>query len=611
MFDFYLDGIQVKEPESFTNISFEKKRNDELFGFIQKKSAGVPDRLIGAGQIKFTEDKAVQILKAAKEKSGYGAKVTFKILYLSLIAYEGSIDFWESEWYSNSIVVKFLDDISVLKFIANIDNRYQLTTNAFQTLSSTGIVGKATHEIIDTLFTFKKKTKVSVNYSHPIPFEVISGSSNANVSPITSFSQILPLYTNDAEKKTVSIKGDIYFNVKTSNSGSFELKLNDLIIQEFVSDLTPADEIGIIDKTITLQPYESITISINSLVDSEDTEFIYDVENTTLSINEIKDNLVDTEVPVLSSFDAFSQLINKSTDGELELESTFLQTLRHDITNGRNLRGVPDVINCSFSELFADYNKMYCLFLNIEDKKVIIEQRINLKKKGNNSGLDRNRIDSEVYIPNVMFLYSSVKAGFKEWKGENALSNQEVNSYVEFNTNIFSRQNTLDLVCNSIGSGLLIEEIRQKQFGKISTEQQNKYDDMLVNLIPNDGADNYSNSGLNQDIRNLSIRPYQMLLNWAAVLGGFEYWEFISGLGNYNSTINGVSQTKTIEEFGNIIGQNFWNINYKCDLSEYTSLGDVISWTDTLGIDRTGILYQAEWGTDKKMFLQIMENETL
>jgi len=608
MYTFYLDNTQVAEPESFTNINFEKLRNSKYFGFILRNVG----RVLGAGQIKFTEEKAVAILKAAKKKYGYGAQVKYRVNYMDAFAYEGTVDFWNSEWYAESVVVTFTDGSPTVKFLNNTTKRYQITPNTFQTLSSTGIVGKTTHKIIDSLTTFKKKTKNPVNYSHPVPFQTAEGSSNSSVNPIIDFSQILPLYTNSEEKKKVSIKAAIYFNVKTSNGGDFVLKLNDLIVQEFASDLTPSDEIGIIDKTITLEPNQTITISIQSVVDSSDTQFIYDAELSTLSINEIKDNLADTQVPVISSYDLISQLVNKTSEGSLTLQSTFLKSLSHDWTNGRNLRGVSDVINCSFDDVYEDLNRMYCLYCTIDKDKIVIERRVNIKKLGKKSNLDRNRIVGEVNTPNTDMLFSSVIAGYKNWQGDAALSNQEVNARLEFQSNLFGIENVLNLECNCIASGILIEEIRQSQFGKVSTDQQKKYDDTLVSLIPNDGTGKYISSGLNQDLRNLSIRPRQMMLNWAAVLGGYLYWEFTSGLGNYKASIDLEIQSKTIDSFGNVIGSAFWDLSYQCELSEYSTIGEVISWLDTHGDLQEQILWQAQWATgNKTMVIQGMGNETL
>jgi len=84
MYSFYLDKTKVEEPESFTNISFEKKRDEKYFGFILRKQGIV--KVVGAGQVKFTEPKAVAILKAAKEKDGYGAIVKFTVYFEDKLA---------------------------------------------------------------------------------------------------------------------------------------------------------------------------------------------------------------------------------------------------------------------------------------------------------------------------------------------------------------------------------------------------------------------------------------------------------------------------------------------------------------------------------------------
>jgi hypothetical protein len=619
MFTFYLDDTEVREPESFTNIVFEKKREDKFFGFILRREASVFERtalgqVLGAGQIKFTEEKAVAILKAAKEKYGYGAVVKFSVYYEQHLAYDGVVNFWGSTEFPESFIVTFTDGAPSVKFLTNINKKYQIATNAFQTLSSTGIVGKTTHEILETLNIYKRKTQAAVNYSHAIPFEATEGSSKANVSPITDFDQILPLYTNDDEKKVVSVKGQIYFNVKTSNSGSFQIQLNDLIIQQYASDLTPNDEVCIIDRNITLQPNETITIKVVSLNDSSDTEFIYNTENTTLSIYEVKDNVKPTEVPVISSFDLMDALIKKASDNTLELESTFLKTLKHDWTNGKNLRGVNAVLNCTLMDVYGDMDKQYCLYTTVTDTKVVIERRRDVIKKGSKSVLYRDRLTAESKSPNVDFLFSSIKVGYKNWQGDAALSAQEVNATMEYQSNLFGRENVLDLECDSIAAGILIEEIRQLQFGKVSTEQQKKYDETLINLIPDDGADNYKNFGLNQDSRNLSIRPLAQLLNWAEVMGGYLSWDFTSGVGNYTALINNKPQNQSIKTFGNIVGAAFWSLDYNCELYEYKNIGDVIQWRDTLGNEHEGILWQAEWQVvsgGKVMFLEIMENETI
>lgn len=265
-------------------------------------------------------------------------------------------------------------------------------------------------------------------------------------------------------------------------------------------------------------------------------------------------------------------------------------------------------------DVYADIDKQYCLYATVTDTKVVIERRRDVVKKGSKSVLDRDRLTAESKSPNVDFLFSSIKVGYKNWQGEAALSAQEVNATMEYESNLFGRENVLNLECDSIASGILIEEIRQLQFGKVSTEQQKKYDETLINLIPDDGADNYKNFGLNQDSRNLSIRPYAQLLNWAEVMGGYLSWTFTSGVGNYAALINNKPQNESIKSFGNIVGAGFWSLDYNCELYEYKNIGDVIQWRDTLGNEHEGILWQAEWQVvngGKVMFLEIMENETI
>lgn len=602
MYRFYLDRTEVAEPESFTNISFEKKRDEKYFGFILRRKGIV--KVVGAGQVKFTEEKAVAILRAAKERDGYGAIVKFVVYYQDTLAYEGTVNFWNAEFYNESVVVTFSDDANAVKFTANASTKYQIETNTTQTLGSSGVIGKTTHQISPTLKTFRKKTPSNTDFSHVVPFQLVSGSSNANVNQITSFDSILPIYTNDSEKKTVSIDASIFVNARAGSN--IRLKVNELVIFEYPLTTTATDYIWTIDKTITLQPYETVTIKVVSVSDDDDVLFIYDSEKTVLSINEVKD-VKDTAVNCISTFDLLSGLVNKATDGALRLNSYFISTLSHDWTNGKNLRGVSSVITTSFDDLFTELNKMYCLYCTITDTEVIIEQRKDIAKKGTKSYLDRDNITSEVKTPNRDFLYSNVKVGYKNWQLDSALSNQEVNAYMEYKTNLFGRENTLNLECDSIASGILIEEIRQMQFGKVTNEQQKKFDDTLVSLIASDGKADYMTSNVNEDARNLSIRPQIMLTEWAGVLGGYSSWKFTSGLGNYSAVIGIKSQNEDIKTFGNIISDDAWDLTYTCDLWEYTSIGDLIYWRDSKGINRKGILMEAQWNTSKEMILSIIE----
>lgn len=607
MYSFYLDKTKVAEPESFTNISFEKKRDENYFGFIQRQKGTV--KVIGAGQVKFTEPKAVAILKAAKERDGYGAIVKFTVYYNDILAYVGTVNLWNAEWYTRSVVVTFSDDSGVMKFIANANKRYAITTNKTQTLGGSGIVGKTTHQILESLSLFRQKTQTAQSFSHAVPFQSVSGSSNSTVNTITDFSSILPIYTNDSEKKTVSVKAAIPVNAKAGQNVS--VNVNDIITNVYAISSTATDYVFIIDETFVIEPYETITIKVLSLADSDDVIFNYDYQNTVLSINEIKD-VVNTEVNCISSFDIISRLVANATDNELTLQSDFLSNLSHDWTNGKNLRGVDSLINTSFNDLFSDLNKLYCLTCSVTDSKVIIEERKNILSTGAKSYLNRDRIvdeqgQAEVKTPNRDYLYSGIKVGFKNWQGESALSGQEINALQEWTTNLYGRENVLNLECNCIASGILIEEIRQLQFGKISNEQQKKYDDTLVCLIPNDGFENYETFNVNQDSLNLSLRHWAVLNRWAAVLGGCKYWRFVSGVGNTDSSISGISQKTDIVTFGNIVSDDAWDLVYIAELWEYTNIGDLIYWRDADGNDRKGILMEAQWSNEKEMLLSIIE----
>lgn len=607
MYSFYLDKTKVAEPESFSNISFEKKRDENYFGFIQRQKGTV--KVIGAGQVKFTEPKAVAILKAAKDKYGYGAIVKFTVEIFDQLAYEGTVNFWNAEWYSESVVVTFSDDSAVMKFIVNASTKYQVATNKLQTLGSLGSVGKTTHQISESLTTFRHKTQAPQSVTHVVPFQLISGSSNSNVNEVSGFRTIAPIYTNDSEKKTVSVKAAIYVNAKSDAGVS--VNVNDIITNTYALTTTATNYVFVIDETFVIEPYETITIKVVSLDPLSDCVFIYDAEKTVLSISETKE-VIDTDVKCISSFDLLNQLLINATDSGITLQSTFLKNLEHDWSNGKNVRGVDSVINTSFEEVFVNLNKQYCLTCTITDNKAIIEERKNVVKTGSKTYLTRDRIVSdegqaEVQLPNRDYLFSKIKVGYKNWQGESALSGQEVNALQEWITDLYGRDNTLDLECDCIASGILIEEIRQSQFGKISAEQQKKYDDILVCLIPDDGFSDYSNNGINFDSRNLSIRPIEILKRWALVMGGYQFWRFVSGLGNYNGIVNDESLNGTIITFGNIISDTIFELVYECELWEYTNVGDIIYWSDTLGNDRKGILMEAQWRNDKQMLLSIIE----
>lgn len=602
MYRFFLDSTEVEEPESFTNISFEKKRDEKYFGFILRKQALV--KVLGAGQVKFTQEKAVAILKSAKKRFGYAAQVSFEVYFQEKLAYQGLVNLWNAEWRAETVVVTFTDGSNSVKFQTNSNNKFQVSTNKFQTLTSEGFVGKTTHQILDTLNIFRQKTSTDLPFSHSIPFQAVSGSSNSTVGVIKDFNSIAPVYTNDSERKHISVRGTVYVNAKADSTVG--VYVNEILTNTYPLTTTATNFVFVIDETFILQPYEEVIIKVVSNVNADDITFIYDTNYSVLSINEIKENVVPTDVPCISSFDFLNSLVQKASDNTIVLQSSFLSKLPHDWTNGRNLRGVPSILNASFNQVFEELNKMYCLTCEVRNDKIIIEQRKNILKNGTVSYLNRDKILSEVETPNRDFLFSTIKVGFKNWKGDSSLSNQEVNSLYQFGTNIFGRELTLDLECDSIASGILIEEIRQSQFGKTSTEQNKKFDDSLVCLIANSSAKNFINFNLNSDCRNLTIRPLQMLRNWAEVLGGYLYFNFLSGVGNYDALINNEKQNITIASFGNILSDKFFDLQYECELWEYENIGDVIYWVDTLGNNKKGILIEAQW-SNGTMILTLIE----
>lgn len=622
MYKFYLNDTEVEEPEGFNGASFTKGRHETFFGFWGGFSVSDTEQ---NARLKFTEERAVNIIKKEYKRNFIKSTLTFKFVDCSD----------NSACNSLTYLVDFADYIGdccevEVTFRANYGDtirsrtgvKYALLPNTDVTIPTKSLEGGTDFEINDTLSVVNGTGLIS----HNVP-----------LTGITSVTANEYNYVNGGTAKAIDLVGVIQWSASADVPTNYKVavfvydangveveKLSD--VATYTTDLNDIQTKSLSVINYIMQPYYKLAVRAYSTVSTVTHQFLWQPSSSTTEGVIIRDHNEETPFSTHKGIllkDAFEQLIDKMSNGTMKLCSKWLDSCNDKwITNGYGLKGVVRPINISLEEMFNGLNPIDNIEIGIDGDCVNVE-----RKGQNGKGKSNIRGDYEVFEKtNTDWLFSSVTGGYKEWQSDTNFENDEVNSERNYSTDYVSGKSDLDLQSDFIASHYLIEKVK-RQTGKADADT--KYDESIfIVCVVKDGSsykaetdENFTTLGgviYPKNTINLRISPARNLKRHRNYLYLSGDTIFESGTGNYsayqrqNYTCNDenylLTESITFNEIPKqkIFGQTVAVITKTTTLSEYCRLKENITF-ELCGVTKTGLLKNADLNIDDGVCTMVLE----
>lgn len=556
MYRIYLNDTEIKQPSNLVDLILNKSRSDIFNGLI----VGDYGYYFNNKGLEISDPYTIDMIKSIIKIDGINTKITTKLTYENEIVFKGYLDISSYKSFEkNKVTVNLTsetkgDIINAKKLV-----EYAITPKSKITLTKKNYISGGSYELGD--YSKFKVTTTGVPFHVGIPFKSdgkINGMQNSTIGNGTFFI---------AQKTTTfSILGTINWSENVTHNYDLRIIVNgtttvlenythnagvEIIRQYSISQtlsLNNGDTVALYlhDATINVS-YEVNFLSGTSIIvtDNSDTDSTYS----------------DSVCYGVYAFDAFDAIFAK-IDSSIKFESDFFQTGfgKNDFfTNGNNIRGINEDINLSLEYLFSNLDVLYDLKCTFESNVFRIESRKNSKKQAS----FLNTVPSN-YTETVdkTRLFSSVKVGFNTWQSESKIKGLEHNSTRTYETDITTETTQLNLMCDFVTAGYIIEEVRRMQFDADTNLEENKFDNNIFLIaVENDAPEsvtNYnplSNIILSGGVYNLKYTPLNILKYNERKLKHLGNISFTSGDGNISLTINGENENRTFY-FGNELPLN-------------------------------------------------------
>lgn len=301
----------------------------------------------------------------------------------------------------------------------------------------------------------------------------------------------------------------------------------------------------------------------------------------TLTYNEA---LPDTDTAALRFYDYARLLVDKASEGQLTLQSTYLKTSAGDllykyydllpynefITSGDALRQLDSpTIKGTLNALLNDVAVRYMCGWRIEGDKFIIERLDDFFRKNEKIATIRAKKVLE-QKPAVEYLHNAIKVGYPQYKANDLNGRFEVNSQQQYSIGYKNIKPELNLTTSYKASVYEIEYLRSAVFDEQTRDKDNDNSIYLLYCNPSPSNNKYTlkkhasgvvgvpNPSSHYNIEHSPQRfiwrnlPYfKSIMNIRDGFVGIEYKiEFISGERNTNfrTQINGAPPGNWIDE---------------------------------------------------------------
>lgn len=384
--------------------------------------------------------------------------------------------------------------------------------------------------------------------NHYIPLipteEALSGGVSRTVD-ITTTTPFLTLEGDNAG--CVTVLGSIKLGCSATVEGFFIVKLI-TDTEEFIVDHFPIG-INYTEQTISISQEINLDGDLKLVVEGEigASQFVYDDSSAGLSVERCVTSAIEWKtIRAVSLKDVFKSLISQSTNQTTSLRKYNFddEFFEHYLTNNEGLQNKTSNINVSLSKTFEELNNKYPVSLDVQNDQVDLWYRESFLKEGEPYVINISELKREI---NSSLLFSNIKVGYNNWKGEKPQSNLEHNSTREFQSDYIISSNSLSILNDWSGSNSLISEQIQKP------KEKEEIHWVVVNkgtMRAETDEKIVSNVYQSDRVVNLRISPTRNLNRWRKFL--LSIFEFVSGSGNYNFFSTDSLEGNTVDETQNI-----------------------------------------------------------
>lgn len=588
MYKLFLNGTEVNEPENLIDLILEKIRSDVFGGFIVGEY-GYLEQELG---LTFVDDVSLDIINTEIEKSGIYANITVNLTYCNQTIYYGKLNiskYDNSECCNINIPIQNDSDGIIVNSKRAIQYSIEPTTKITLTkkeYSNGGsyLIGehnqfKALGAGIHLSFGFPLKVDTSINGMQ----DSTIGDGTFYVAPYDTTIQLSGIL-NWSENSTKNY--DLEIVVKNSGGST----ISSTVLQSYTHTGVITFRQYFLNRTIILLAGYKVSFILHD--STVTTPFEFNFLNTTyLSITE---NPNSSTIPNTSdcygvmAFEAFEQIISKFGPN-FRFKSDFFKSgfgANDFITNGNNIRGIKSNINLSLEYLISNFSTLYDLKADFNNNVFNVDKVVD---NYSNCGYINSEINNFRKVVNSDKLYSSVKVGFSTWQSESKLKGLEFNSIRTYETDLNFGNRPLDLICDFITAGYIIEEQRRLQYDEVEKLKEHKFDENIFliaieNYMP-ESINQYnplSNIVLSGGVYNLKYTPLNIIQYNRRKLKHCGDLKFVSGEGNTQMTISGISENG-IFNFGSELP---YNVSFDCNL-EF----DEFKFMDDTQINVCGVSY--------------------
>ncbi|OZI09180.1 hypothetical protein BWI93_05385 [Siphonobacter sp. BAB-5385] len=633
---FFMDGVEVEEPQGFDGMAFKKERHAVYFGFLSP-GIGYGE----AGDLTFTDEISVGIARAAWKREAVEAQVSLDIRLDEQLVFSGNLDFAKAKVGSDYVSCSLKMQKSVRDFLTTATNTVTVTPSERVQLPSRPDNAIASHEIAPDFPQYSYKGADEKDLSHypvwetvktgtdvknfgvvdektglawhavPSPFRPDQTDLNASREEwriaynVTGFKET---QVEDYQDITVRVVGMIHLQAYSVAGGSFQMVLEydkggssyatnagDVTSRVTVADLPLTQQltehIFFFDEIVTLQSVGAWLfyrgLSFRVLSDTPSTDFLFDYQaDSFLSVEVFKPDAQQPVDPLFFEGEALiKDLLKRNTGLDAQVNLGLLEGEKLFITSGKNIRGLSSDFGVSFEQLFKGLDGLLCLGAEVSGNTMIIEPKPRMI--GNAIAYPLGEVDELFEESSENWLFSRVKVGFSEWQAGSPFGLDEINSFREYATYIKAVEKELDIRSELIGSSYIIQEGRSR-IGTDEAREDWSFDEKLFVVIAvfdaaiggyraKTGDDN-ATAVLNvKQAVNLSIRPTEAVRRWLPLLSASGQMTFSAGEGNYRAVLDGLAENRNFPPSTPLLSRRAIHINTKIEMDTYAGIGQTIS----------------------------------
>lgn len=236
-----------------------------------------------------------------------------------------------------------------------------------------------------------------------------------------------------------------------------------------------------------------------------------------------------TYIKALRPLDLFARLIDKVSEGAIEVDSTLLDLEKDKVwTCGNGIRGLSDsFIKISLSDFFAFWDTYKDVGMTVKNGKVILERKVDLINNSDIKAL--GQISSLKVTPATDLMFNTLKIGYPDKQQEGTNGKEAFNNTFEWSLGATRVVKSLDKTCKIVTDCYSVELTRVTFDGKDTTDSRQDNDTYVLHIEsttrPADGdipehfrlerSLNTGTTGLLEPdtVFNLALTPKRCMLN--------------------------------------------------------------------------------------------------